>query len=183
VENWTETLAAAGLKRSSADVFLELAMGGDREDMKREEPMSWFFAPYVGISDIQLSSARHEVEALLGTPRKTKRTYTGKTRIEYGSSMPAFVFADETLIEINMLPELSGGLLFAGLDLFGAEEDEVVRLLEAQDDTAHNRNGVLIFSRLGIALSGFAPPAADQKAITVFGPDHAWSDTARSIPG
>lgn len=94
--------------------------------------------------------------------------------------MPAFVFSDDSLIEMNMLSELSGGLFLGGLNLFMAEEDEVVRFLNARDDTAHDRNGFLIFSKLGIALSGFAPPASDQRAITIFGQDHPWSGPAKS---
>jgi hypothetical protein len=137
--------------------------------------MAWIFAPYVGISEVHFSLVQDEVEALLGTPRSTKQTYTGKTRIEYGPLIPALVFAGGTLIEMNMLPELSGGLFFEELDLFKAKEDKVVRLLNEQDGAALDRNGFLIFAKLGIALSGYGPPTADQKAITIFSPRHDWN--------
>jgi hypothetical protein len=145
--------------------------------------MRWTFKPYVGISDIHFDLARGEIETLLGTPKSIRRTYTGKTRIAYGPSMPAFVFENEALIEASMLPELSGGLFFEGVNLLAEQEENVVRLLTERDELPQDRNGFLILSKLGIALSGFDPPASDQKAITVFGPRHAWSAKATSIAG
>ncbi|MBB4351783.1 hypothetical protein, partial [Aliirhizobium cellulosilyticum] len=94
--------------------------------------------------------------------------------LEYGQTSPALVFVDDALIEINLLPEISGGLFLDGLDLMAKERD-VVAALRKRDDAAKERNGLIIFPRLGIALSGFEPPQADQKAVTVFGPNHPWS--------
>jgi len=119
--------------------------------------------------------SREDVEAVMGVHGSVKTTRTGRTRLEYGRTSPAVVFVDDALIEINLLPEISGGLVlegFDGLDLMTSKEAHLVAALRKLDDTAKERNGFLIFSRLGIALSGFKPREADQKAVTVFGPNH-----------
>jgi len=118
--------------------------------------------------------SREDVEAVMGVHGSVKTTRTGRTRLEYGQTSPALVFVDDALIEINLLPEISGGLFLDGLDLMAKERD-VVAALRKRDDAAKERNGLIIFPRLGIALSGFEPPQADQKAVTVFGPNHPWS--------
>ncbi|WP_313606682.1 hypothetical protein [Rhizobium sp.] len=122
--------------------------------------------------------SREDVEPVMGVPCSVKTTRTGRTRLEYGQTSPALVFVDDALVEINFLPEISDGLVLEsldGLDLMTSKEADLVAALRKRDDTAKERNGFLIFPRLGIALSGFEPPEGDQKAVTVFGPNHPWS--------
>ncbi|MGF9566690.1 hypothetical protein [Neorhizobium sp. JUb45] len=119
--------------------------------------------------------SREDVEAVMGAPRSVKNTRTGRLRLEYGQIFPALVFVDDALIEINLLPEVSGGLVLDGLDLMTSKEPDVVAALRRRDNAAKERNGFLIFQMLGITLSGFEPPEADQKAVTLFGQRHPWS--------
>ncbi|TNM59882.1 outer membrane protein assembly factor BamE [Aliirhizobium smilacinae] len=137
--------------------------------------MAWQITPRAGLSDLRFGMSREDVEAVIGLPGSVKTTRSGRTRLEYGHTSLALVFVDDALVEINLLPEISGGLVLDGLDLMTSKERDVVAALRKRDDAAKERNGFLIFSRLGIALSGFEPPEADQKAVTVFGPNHPWS--------
>ncbi|MEV4607394.1 hypothetical protein MRBLMR1_002407 [Neorhizobium sp. LMR1-1-1.1] len=61
--------------------------------------------------------SREDVEAVIGVPGSVKTTRTVRTRLAYGETSPALVFVDDALIEINLLPEISGGLFLDGLDL------------------------------------------------------------------
>ncbi|RWX81485.1 hypothetical protein EPK99_04130 [Neorhizobium lilium] len=136
--------------------------------------MAWVFTPYKGLSDIRFRQDREEVERVLGEPQKVKRTYTGKTRLEYSMSMPAFVFADGELIEMNLLPDVSEPFEYRGMDLFAMPEDEVLRQLEQDDLNVRESNGFIIFFGLGLALTGFHDEMPEQKAITLFGHNHPW---------
>lgn len=137
--------------------------------------MVWLITPRVALSDLRFGMSREDVEAVIGVPGSVKTTRTVRTRLACGETSPALVFVDDALIEINLLPEISGGLFLDGLDLMASKERDVVAALHKRDDAAKERNGFIIFPRLGIALSGFEPAQADQKAVTVFGRNHPWS--------
>lgn len=143
--------------------------------MKNDEVTPWILTPQEGVSDLKFGMGRVQVDAIMGMPGSVKTTRTGRTRLEYGHPSPALVFVDDALVEINLLPEASGGLVLDGLDLMAAREGNVVVALRQRDDAARERNGFLIFPMLGIALSGFDPPETNQKAVTLFGPSHPWS--------
>lgn len=136
--------------------------------------MTWAFTPYEGISDIRFGQAREDVEGFLGQPRKVKQTYTGKTRLEYSFSVPAFVLADNKLVEMNFLPDLAEPFEYQGMNLFALSEDEVLRRLEQNDPDVRESNGFVIFFGLGLALTGFHDEMPEQKAITIFSRDHIW---------
>lgn len=136
--------------------------------------MAWVFTPYEGFLDIRFGQGREEIERLLGEPQKVKQTRTGRTRLEYGMTMPAFVFDNGGLNEMNLLPDVSELLEYKGMDLFSLPEDEVLRHLQQDDPNVRESNGFVIFFGLGLALTGFHDEMPEQKAITVFGPDHPW---------
>lgn len=138
--------------------------------------MTWIFKPYEGISSITFGQGREDVESLLGQPRKVKQTYTGKTRLEYGMSMPAFVFADGILVEMNILPDVLEPFEYRGMNLFALAEDDVLSRLGQDDPDVRESNGFLIFFGLGVALTGFHDGMREQKAITVFSRNHQWID-------
>lgn len=54
--------------------------------------MPWLLTPYEGISELKFGMRRHEVEPVMGAPGSTKKTRTGRIRLEYGQSSPALVF-------------------------------------------------------------------------------------------
>jgi len=136
--------------------------------------MAWVFTPYEGLSDIRFGQHREDIERVLGKPQKVKRTYTGKTRLEYSMSMPAFVFADRELIEMNLLPDVAEPFEYKGMDLFALPEDQVLRQLEHDHPNVRESNGFIIFCGLGVALTGFHAEMPEQKAITIFGHNHPW---------
>lgn len=137
--------------------------------------MPWLITPHEGVSDLKFAMDRDVVEAIMGAPASVRITRTGRMRLEYGQASPALVFVDDSLVEINFLPEVSGGLVLDGLDLLASVEHDVVGALRQRDDAARERLGFIIFPRLGIALSGFEPPEDDQRAVIIFGPSHPWS--------
>lgn len=138
--------------------------------------MTWVFKPYEGISNITFGQTREDVERMLGQPSKVKQTYTGKTRLEYSTSMPAFVFADRMLIEINLLPDISEPFEYMGMNLFATAEDAVLGGLMRYDPDIRESNGFLIFFGLGLALTGFHDGMREQKAITIFSHNHHWTE-------
>jgi hypothetical protein len=77
--------------------------------------LPWLITPHEGVSDLNFAMDRDVVEAIMGAPASVRITRTGRMRLEYGQASPALVFVDDSLVEINFLPEVSGGLVLDGL--------------------------------------------------------------------
>jgi hypothetical protein len=134
--------------------------------------MTFDIVPFVGPLPIRFGMSRSEVTALLGPP-----IISNKQLERWGANSSVNVGYDkyDNVYEIVMTPDgyqlrLDGALVW--------DENKTVDpnpLLLSLDSAPLERVGFLVFTKLGIATTGFHDDDPGQFAITLY-PAHSWDD-------
>lgn len=128
------------------------------------EPGSFEIQPHDSVGSVRFGMLPSEVHAVMGAPRRRVRNRRGEweelwggIRVTYGK--------EERAVEIHVMPPAAA--LLGGKDLLRA--DDPVSLLLPYDSHPLEGVGVVLFHKVGIAVTGYGSSGDDSdKAVGVF---------------
>jgi hypothetical protein len=120
--------------------------------------------PYDSIGSIRLGMSTNELVALLGQPKKIIKNHRQELDYQYVGYSIRVSPDEEKVVEVGVRPEISVELM--GIKIF--EDPNALEKLVEKDGQPYEFVGFLIFTNLGITVSGFHDKDESQKAITVF---------------
>ena len=130
------------------------------------EARSFEIQPHDSVGCVRFGMPPLEVHAAIGTPpRRRVRNRRGEWEELWGGIKVTYSKEDERAVEIHVMPPAEA--LLGGKDLLRA--DDPVSLLLPYDSRPLGAVGVVLFLKVGIAVTGFGSPGDDSdKAVGVF---------------
>lgn len=132
--------------------------------------LRYVITSYVGVNAIRLGLRRHDVHNEIEMPTRTRKSrfFNESTDFWQDNGLQlTFSYAEEKLVEIALYPNLPH-VEFRGIRLFEEPGADVMKTLRDMDNSYTEKVGVIIFPRLGIAVTGFMSEDDNQKSVTVF---------------
>jgi hypothetical protein len=129
--------------------------------------------PYIGAGPLKFGMSPPEVSGALGTPESMDRNHLGQ-RVEHRSfiTLGYSQSTDGTLNHIGFARQMTG-VRYRKLKIFDGQNQQVLRVLAAEDGNPLIYLGFAILPNLGFALTGFHDNDESQLAIILF-PKGAW---------
>jgi hypothetical protein len=129
------------------------------------EPGSFEILPHDSVGPVRFGMLPSEVHAAIGAPRRRARNGRGEWDELWGGIKVTYSKEDERAVEIHVMPPAEA--LLGGRDLLRA--DDPVSLLLSYDSQPLEAVGVVLFPKVGIAVTGLGSSADDSdKAVGVF---------------
>ena len=135
--------------------------------------MTWTVHPGQGLGPLQFGMSRNACADMPG-PGRGMKTFTGSWREVREASLPILTFADDQLVEIEVLPEIQD-VRFAGIDIFASDPVAVLREFYRANKGASAGTGSILFLGLGINTTAFIDLKTvrfqsdpDERSITLF---------------
>jgi len=124
---------------------------------------------YVGVNEFTFGLNRNRVHEMLGKPeRERKSMFTEEITDFWKDSGLQLTFSSSqgNLKEISLYPNI-GNAFINGLELFSQPSPNVFSELVKQDKSVKESEGIIVFFKLGIAVTGFGNED-DNKSVTAF---------------
>ncbi len=123
----------------------------------------WLFTPYVSVGPIKFGMSREDVKNLLGRPIKT-HIVAGEKISEFRENLIIdYAEDDETVDEISCPPGCN--IVFHDRSII---QDGIIETLSKFDEMPRELHGIVVFLKLGIAVSGYHDGDDSQKNVTFF---------------
>lgn len=126
--------------------------------------------PFIKVGPINFGSTREEVIHIIGYPQKEVKTHFDNIRLEYLGF--AVVIENNAVVEMNFIPQVK--LQLEGRDIFN--DVNIFKFLQGFDANPRKIHDSLVFSKIGISLSGFDNPK-ETPVVTVFRKGY-WDDVS-----
>lgn len=143
--------------------------------------MDFSITPFQQCGPFNWQMSPDEANAILGTPERTSRNGAGHLVQFRNNRCFTLVFdgTKKSLIEITN-SQSDPGLVLGAVRINDLNSENVIRRLLELDEFALQGFGSIVFPRLGVSLTGYAPEDPEIRAASVFASGR-WDDAARDM--
>lgn len=120
--------------------------------------------PYLGVGDLTLGMTPEEVRAILGPVIRSMRNRVGGIEEFREGIKVCYAQPSETVTDFELFPPAAA--IYRGIDLLSCSSPLAVLMMD--DPAPLEGMGIVVFFKLGVAITGFSDADNSDKAIGLF---------------